>query len=244
MSYINELETGSASTLKDWAGSGRGIAWNFPKQATIRDLVVRFNEARSWNLEISNNSSNGYDGDWVSVHSSTISPSVGVISSYTLSNPTAGTWFRIYATSGDTGAWYSAHLYGEYVQPSFEFWDATPTAELTGVNPLAISTIGTNNSDFNEYSSFKIKNTNIDGLSHTYTVYALPVVTDTTVSNNIFIAHDSFTGGDKVAGATGWTTPSVANGAFSQELRVYSTISQANNPADGFHYFLVKVVEA
>jgi hypothetical protein len=126
-------------------------------------------------------------------------------------------------------------LFGEYASPLFEYWDENESAEID--DNYALSFVeAENNLDYNESLAFKIKNT--DSIDHTYTLelIATRYGGDSVITNFFTLSND---GG--ITKPTTVTTASIPAGGFSEVINVYADIPAGNNPADGWHYFSVKV---
>lgn len=218
------------------------FAFNFPAVTTIRSFAYRGTEDRVFTAYVSSNSINGYDGTWTLVGDSYSYFSSGrTLTTYNITTPTPCTWFKFV---GNTQIRYAVNifLFGDYAQPNYSLCN-TNGVVFTEEYPLSL-TQAANNAPYSNFAEFKIKNNH--NASHTYKVYVLPVraAGDSFISNYFTIGHDVGGVWTKVDGDLGYTTASVtANGGFSEILRVYADFSIAQNTADGYHYFVVKVVE-
>jgi hypothetical protein len=137
---------------------------------------------------------------------------------------------------------YNIYLYGEYINSRFELWDLS--AELTGEYPLLFASAPNSLDYLDVYKEFRIKN--LDTANHTYKVQIIPNnynLTDTFITNYFKVGNFNGTSWVKSSASTGYTTPAVTAGEFSETLRVYADFTIAQNPANGYHGFVVKVTE-
>jgi hypothetical protein len=213
---------------------GAGI--NFPSTLYIEKISVILTKASTLSASVSSDSTNGLDGNWTVVASG-VSYSSPL---FALDIPIDATctWVR-FAQSSSIGFVDEFHVFGEYDSPSFEFWNLSETQELSDGYSLLLEN-AQNHSDYSDYEPFKIKNTNTDGVPHSYAITVTPIKYggDSLITNYFTLSEDN--------GATKVSTINIVElqpGAFSAELRVYADIPAVNNPADGYHYFTVKVVE-
>lgn len=206
------------------------------------------NSASTISCEVSTDSSDGKDGTWVNVLASTATVASYQMNYYTLT-PFSCTWLRIRGSVGS--AIYSdirvqrLLLFGNYDTPNFEFWDGLGVGgSKLIVNELEMDD-APNSTNYSDYEAFTIKNTNPDGLAHTYqvSVSAHKLNGDTFIDNYFTLSDkgNSTTPGDKVATLD---IIDLANGAYTPELRVYADLTDLQNPIDGYHYWYIKVVEA
>jgi hypothetical protein len=168
-----------------------------------------------------------------SLSAATIDP----VTIYTASGETVK-WIKVSAGSGaGTISIRNIHLFGEYLSPSFEFWDATGTTEMDTDYPLNFGT-ALKSANYSHIEEFKVKN--LDSVQHTYTltVQAIKSGGESFITNNFKLSTD--------AGATKNSSVSVtvAAGQFSGIISVCADVSSASNPADGPHYFCVFCSEA
>lgn len=217
-------------------------AFNFPQSVSIDKFYMRNNQSKNMTAFVSTLSTDGMDGtDWTQVLNS--SPYTGgTYAEFDLTD-TPCRWLKVNQNAND-GYWNSLHLFGEYDSPNFEFWGPLGAGDTEITEEYVETPVASNLSIYAGYRAFTIKNTHPDGLPHSYvvTVHAHRYGGDAIIDNYYTVSDDP--GGDN-----SWTrlatvtTPSIANGAFTDELRVYADLTQAQNPADGYHYWYVKVDE-
>jgi hypothetical protein len=186
------------------------------------------------------------DGTWVEVgsHYFTTATNSGTATTEmnTLQNPQSGTWLSM-RNYGSNNAIVCLQLFGEYDNPTFELWDTEPTpAILISDYPAALNE-APNHSDYSDYSSFKIKNVSGSDKSYLVKINFTSWATDTFINNYFTVGHLVIDNWTKVDGNTGYTTATVPNNTFSEELRVYADFTKAQNSANGMHYFSVIVEE-
>lgn len=228
-------------SLYDHVWAGRGIAWNFPVPVSVSKFGFAMGSGGSLGsflVQYSLNSTTGLDGTWTTLSGPTTHPASTYLE-YSFS-PVSTQWLRFHCNSPiGTNGLRAVLIFGEYTSERFQFWDVTETIKLsTDSNyPLSLPD-APNNTLYGNYKSFKIKNN--DAATHSYTVYidALKVGGDSIVSNYFRLSSNG--GGTKT---TTLTISNLAPGAFSTELRLYVDVPSANNPADGYHYYAVRVEE-
>jgi hypothetical protein len=226
----------------DGTGNGyeRGI-WliiNFPVPMIIDKVAITFVMSATVTAEVS---STAWDGltdpdEWTSVLASTAI--VGGITPVELEiTPVAASWLRVKISTGMSlsSVLRRFFLFGEYNTPLFEYWDENETAEINDDYALSFPE-AQNNIDFNESLAFKIKNT--DAVDHTYSLEltATRYGGDPPITNYFTLSNDG--GSSKLPSIT---TANVIAGEFSETINVYADVPAANNPADGWHYFSIKV---
>lgn len=210
--------------------------FNFPGSVQIDKVGIRsYDSGRNFSLEISNDSTDGFDGTWTEVLSLSGYTTGGVMQFYS-PTATSALWLRI-NVSGNSLRAYNIQLFGEYDSPRFEFWNTAGTAELTAEYPLAMAN-APNLDDYAGTAQFKLKNT--DSVQHDYslTIKAVRYGGDTTISDNYTLSTDG--GSTKLATVT---ISALAAGSLSGVIDVYGDVLKANNPADGYHYFVVDLTE-
>lgn len=211
------------------------LLFNFPSPVAIDQVGLKMGNATA-NIvfAVSSDSTNGQDGTWDEV----LTESLTTANVLQFFSPTAtpATWLRIFFPATTTRV-KSCQLFGEYQAPRFEFWNAAGTAELTDNYPLAMAS-APNLDDYFGNAQFKLKNT--DSVPHDYslTIKTVRYGGDTVIADNYKLSVDG--------GTTKLQTVVVAGidpGELSGVIDVYGEVVKANNPADGYHYFVVDVTE-
>lgn len=254
MDDTNEYQ--SATGYADWKANidqRQYLIWHFPNYVSLEKAVLGFYNKGGWSYDtcawqVSYNTTNGIDGSWTTVNSN--SPTFHVTKQHVtqvFSAQPATRWLRLYCW-GDFSSqgWHETycgylHLYGTYDNESFELYDneTTPALITDWTDFLSADGIAYDDVDLNLNRQFKIKNT--DTVSHTYTIDCsggLYPFSDSLVDTYYRISKD---GG--ATPVTNLTTASVAPDAFSEVIDVDFTLTAANNPTDGIHYFRVTIEE-
>lgn len=217
---------------------------NFPSAVQIDKIGICFNvdlsQAVNTQVLVSNDSTTGIDGNWTEVLAPTSVPS-STVTQYIEPTPTSCTWLKIIlphpSYPGIREHLRKLMLFGTYNTPQFELWTGDGSSIIT--QEYAEMDNAPNSLDYSHYESFQIRNT--DGVAHTYniTISPLKVGGDTIVSNYFTLSSD-----DGVTKAPTLNISNLAAGQLSGEIRVYCDLPALSNPADGYHYWSVKVAEA
>lgn len=209
-------------------GDGWSYVWSFPASIRIDKVYFRGQTgAKTLTLKTSNDSTNGYDNSWTTVATFAY-PGSWTASNIVISNPQPALWFRIDQTH-NTYNIFSIHFYGEYINPRFEFWHPTNNVEFTDDYPLIMPTIPNYEDSGNLIQQFRIFNA--DTVAHSYSGYleAVKYGGDAVMTDHITISPN--------------TISNLAGETASSIISVTANYPVAHNPADGYHYFKVKVVE-
>jgi hypothetical protein len=234
-----------------WTGSGGSgyqvqdpwFMFNFPAPVIVDRFGFAFYGSTvsgpSPSVEISNNSTDGLDGDWTAVKAAESIPKSPTPIDVDITFPTAATWLRIKTgfQAGGAMEWVrKILLYGEYDTPEFLIYDATGTNEIT--LDYQVLNDAPNHSDYHDEVGFTIKNN--DSIQHSYQIEVLPsrIGGDSIIANYFTLSDDL-----GVTKVNPLTITDLAAGGFTSELRVHVDVLKADNPADGTHFFYVKVEE-
>lgn len=242
-----QILDGTPYTTNQLSTDKPGIIIGFPKTIKIDGLsstVSNGNTQMLFDAWVSTDSTTGLDGTWTQIVDSNVTfEQPYLYNAHAITSPINCNWLRVkisnYFQAGNIG-WRSLHVFGEYQSPRFEFWNAAGDTELTDAYPLPLPD-APNSSDYSQYFGFKLKNTNTDSATHSYslTVSTVKYGGDSVVSN-YFKLSTNF-GSTKLSTIT---VSSLTNGSLSTELRVYADVTGANNPGDGLHQFVVDVTES
>jgi hypothetical protein len=249
--YLNPMYTidsiPSTATLID--PDAQQYMWNFPNTIQISKVGLRLSNGASWcnlNFEVSNDSTDGFDGSWTTLASNQNYPTAYAYQEFGSWSLVDAKWLRIhrYGTNDSVPTPTGIFIFGDYQSPLFEFWDSAESTVLTGDYPLSLAD-APNDANYTDTFSFKVKNT--DASAHQYTITISPTkyhdmryydVDDAVIADDFFISDDG--------GATksiSLTTDSVVAGDFSDTITIYGDVLKSNNPGDGKHYFWIDVVE-
>jgi hypothetical protein len=222
----------SVISKNSW-GTGT-LVFNFPDTISIDRIGFKQNNTGTVTIKVSTDSTDGIDGNWTTkITTSAITADIYTEFSWTASN---ATWLKIDGLNANYV--YCCHLFGEYQNPRFEFWDAAGSAELTTAQiPLAFTTAG-NAADISEALTFKIKNTTAASHDYSLTVSAARYGGDAPVTDHVLLSTN---GGTNKAATV--TVTGLAAGALSGTISLYLDMTVAHNPADGAHYGFVHVTE-
>jgi hypothetical protein len=231
-----------AGVFNTGQSSNNWLCFNFPQEIEIDKIQIAHggDDSSIKYIEVSSNSNSGIDGQWTSIWTADYIPESTLIQDVLITNPTPGTWLRMKnwkASVASNHSIYKLLLFGEYTSSRYEFWNISETQQLTEDYPLLLEN-APNHTDYTDYEPFKVKNT--DSIQHSYeiTIQAIRYGGDSLVTDYFTLSEDS--------GATKVTTITITNlqpGGFTPELRIYADIPSVNNPANGYHYFAIKVVE-
>jgi hypothetical protein len=215
------------------------LAWNFPTPIAI-DTFVTLHAFATNNcvLQVCSDSTNGYDSTngWITVKSDVDIIGGYVKQTHVIANPTPHTWFRIFIPESYNFSFGSCHFFGTYTDPHIEFWDVNEVAAFTDGFPLVFP----NAPDITDYTatlSFKIKN--VDSIEHAYGV----TINLTCDQGDELLMNHFRLSTDQVTKVFTLTLPTIQPGDFSNVLFVHADIPKAHNPADGYHTFVVDVLE-
>jgi hypothetical protein len=235
---MDDAESGSSAGYgMPSDNSPRTIALNFPANLTADKIGLSSNDAQSITVEVSTDTTNGIDGNWTEVLSAGVTGTAYEYSEFAIS-PLSAPWLRINIL---TSTWNdnirSLFIFGEYDAPRFEFWDEDGLIELTNNYPLLMAN-APNFEDYHGAKGFRLKNT--DSVAHTYSmvVAAVKYGGDAIISSNWTLSDDGGINknGSLVLGA-------LDAGEVSGVIGVYGDVLIADNPADGYHWFVVQVQE-
>lgn len=262
--FINRGTNGIASTMSStnranldsdttWASSLRAdltkaaVLLRLPGTVSIDKLGVRFlvyapdYVGGRINIWGSTDSTSGLDGTWFSLVDSSTLPQWGVYTEYPCT-PTQCSWIKIGNFDGNysnTCEVQNIFVFGEQLQPNYEFWNDGMTTELKDSEyPLAFSPASTS-SDFHQELRFRLKNLTASTHNYALTVAARKAGGDTVVTSNVKLSLDG--------GVTKSSTVNITNltaGSFSGTISVFADILMASNPADGYHYLSIDVTES
>lgn len=214
------------------------LSINFPSAFTLSKIIAKIDRnVGTFDVYSSTDSVTGLDGD--GTFNSMLTTTSYTTPNYTTYTPTSNnagiTWLRV----GPFEDPLCLHIFGDYDSPRMEFWDSGEVAVLTGDYPLDFGNI-LSSADFDSYLAFKIKNLSGGARTYTVTVGANKYGGDTTVTDNITVQEGA--GGTPAYPSI--TTASVANGAFSAEIRINYSLLGASNPRDALHQFWWSASEA
>lgn len=221
--------------------------FNFSSPVTIDKIAVCSPMTiQDMTFQVCSDSTDGYnDGSWVQVGYKGTQAASNIAIEHAMDTPTEATWFRAYLNStsvyGSWGGYRKFFLFGDYTNDNFQFWNIGETAELAGDYPLTLPD-APNNVPYAEFVPFKIKNSDLATHSYTVSVESLNIKGDSIVSNYFRLSDDPV--GDLSWNKT--TTVTITDlpaGGFSDEIRLYADLTTGQNPADGYHYYNVKVTE-
>ena len=216
----------------------RYLLFNFPDTVQIDKVGLKMYSAQS-NISflISTDSTDGIDGSW----STLLTDSLDYAYTYQefALTPTNATWLKLTQSGGFDGTHFKCvHLFGEYQNPLFELWNTGESAELNTVEyPISLPD-APNTGAYSQYFAFKLKN--VDASQHNYSLNLsqLRYGGDSTITDNFKLSTDS--GSTKLATVT---ISALGAGLFSSEVRIYGDVSQVNNPANGKHYYSLKITQ-
>jgi hypothetical protein len=225
-------------------GCHNGIILQFPAPVTLErikgQLTAAWDPIRIYNIEVSADSNDGFDGVWLPVGTGTQgnSPMYFDLSLVPISGVR---WLRAAIVAdwqdnynGCAGFW----VFGSYDEPRWEFYDASGVSVLNYPDHPLTFPDAANDVDYHQYLEFKIKNLDVATHSYSLTVYVLKYNGDSIISNYIKLSKDG--GSTK---STTITLTGLSAGVFSDVIRVYADMTAAQNPADGYHSFMIDVVE-
>lgn len=219
-----------------YGAQANALIFNFPSPVEIDKFGIFEVSPEIFTVEVSNNSTNGLDGAWTVVGSA-VANAASAYSEHAVSIQSAS-WLRLTTT---VGTWWGSCscllLFGEYTTPRYEFWEDDNSAELVDNYPLLMP-IAPNHEDYHGVLGFKLKNTHSEAHNYSLIIKAVNYAGDATITNYFTLSKD---GGQNKAASI--AISNVAAGSFSEVIEVYGDVPQANNPADGYHYFVIEVIE-
>jgi hypothetical protein len=230
---MNRFDSDPTQATKVGFGLSETLAFNFPSPVAIDQIGIRAAGNYAFTAQVSSDSTDGVDGTWEEVGYFAYSNFPAL--QFFAPTATAATWLRLIFPNN--AEYYNLFLSGEYQAPRFEFWNAAGTAELTSEYPLAMAS-APNLDDYAGSAQFKLKNTDGDPHSYSLTIKAVRYGGDTVITDNYKLSVDG--GTNKLLTVV---VGSIDPGNLSGVIDVYGEVAKANNPADGYHYFVVDVTE-
>lgn len=235
------------------------LTWEFPDFVSIDQvrLCMGYNHGDCFNtftFYTSLNSSDGLDGTWTHIGTGGgFDMTSGVEYVYNLTPVGSSRWLRC-TLSGDAygnRGWYTSdmtylHLFGDYDNEPYVLYDnETVPAPITDwdyflSSPAAPDGIFWDSQDNSLHKEIQIKNTS--GISQAYIITCDSGVyahTDTVITDHYKVWSVS-----SPTPLASFTTPSVAPDAFSEVINIDYTLDAVDNPANGKHYFRVRVERA
>jgi hypothetical protein len=229
--YIADGDTLVSNSVP--GGANQGYLMNFPNTIKIEKIKLNCNYTIAMILYISNDSTDGFDGNWTTVNSS--STTANVYGTFNCSPVNDTKWLKIYFDTPGNVYLRCLHIFGTYQSPLFEFWDDSESARFTADYPLSLAD-APNDADYAGTLNFKLKNT--DSGTHSYSLTIVPVKynADAIITDHFTLSVDG--GSTKLLTVT---VSSLGAGNFSGSIGVYGDVTKAHNPANGNHYFAVHV---
>lgn len=243
MTIMDGVST-SSNTVNLYSGAvttKTGMILNFPGVIRVSKIGMKINligGSSTLIIKTSADSTTGVDGTWTTAYSGSW-PTVGEYGELIMTTVSDALWIRFNWEPNFTNEplCYAFHVFGEYQAPRFEFWNVGETAELPNDYPFDLPVAG-NRTDYSDRFQFKLKN--LDSSVHTYSVSieALDYNGDAIVTDHITL---SVNGGTNKASSV--NVSSVSAGGFSSAIDVWGDMTTAHNPANGYHFFRIKVTE-